>query len=168
MGQSNISSMLVYLRGQRVILDFNLAILYDVETRTLKQAVRRNIDRFPADFMFELRPEEWENLRSQFVISSLEHGGIRYLPMAFTEQGVAMLSSVLKSKKAIMVNITIMRAFVKMRDMLDHHKELKKQLEDLEAKYDHQFAEVFAAIRELVHQENQPRNPIGFKLNQTQ
>jgi ORF6N domain len=118
------------IRGLRIMLDLDLVELYEVETRTLKQAVRRNLDRFPPDFMFELSTKEMENLRSQFVISSW--GGVRYAPFAFTEQGVAMLSSVLKSKKAIAVNIAGMRAFVLVRQHLADYRDLKEQIEILE------------------------------------
>lgn len=162
--QKDISSFICLLRGERVILDFHLAILYDVETRALKQAVRRNLERFPPDFMFELKAEEIEILRSQNVISNKSRGGTRYAPMAFTEQGVGMLSSVLKSGRAVEVNINIMRAFVQMRRMMENNKELKKKLEELEARYDEQFALVFEAIRQLINEESRPRNVIGFKV----
>lgn len=157
-----IPSLIFYLRGEKVMFDFHLAVLYEVETRTLKQAVRRNADRFPEDFMFELTEKEIDMMISQNVIPSKSYlGGA--LPMAFTEQGVAMLSSILRSTKAIKVNIGIMRAFVQMRRMLDENKELKKKIEQLEAKYDKQFSVVFEAIRQLIHQESKPRNPIGFR-----
>lgn len=161
--QENIPSLIFVLRGERVMFDFHLAMLYNVETRSLKQAVRRNADRFPEDFMFELTDKEVDFLRSQNVISKEGRGGLRYAPMAFTEQGVAMLASVLKSSKAVQVNIAIMRSFVLMRRMLEENKELKKKIEQLESKYDKQFAVVFEAIKQLIHQESKPRNQIGFK-----
>jgi type IV secretory pathway component VirB8 len=114
------------------------------------------------DFMFELNTNEHENLRTQFASSSW--GGQRYIPFAFTEQGVAMLSGILNSERAINVNIAIMRAFVKMRRLMETHKELSKKIEELESKYDDQFSIVFEAIRQLIHKENEPRNPVGFKI----
>jgi hypothetical protein len=132
-----------------VLIDSDLAALYGVETRTLNQAVQRNIDRFPADFMFQLTADEQANLRSQIVISS-PHGGRRRPAYVFTEQGVAMLSSVLRSPRAIAVNIEIMRAFVEMRRVLDSTERVARKLDALERKYDGQFSVVFEAIRELV------------------
>ena len=140
-----ITSKIYLFRGIKVMLDRDLAELYGVETKVLKQAVRRNIDRFPEDFMFELTKDEVENLRSQFVTSSW--GGTRYPPMAFTEQGVAMLSSVLNSKRAIQVNIQIMRTFTKLREMLSTHEDLKKKIEAMEKKYDENFRIVFEAMK---------------------
>ena len=139
-----ITSKIYLIRGQKVMLDRGLAELYGVETRVLKQAVKRNIARFPVDFMFELSRAEFDNLRSQIVISSW--GGIRYRPMAFTEQGVAMLSSVLNSERAVQVNIQIMRAFTKLRQMLATHDDLRRKIEEMEQKYDQQFQVVFDAI----------------------
>ena len=127
------------IRGLKVMLDRDLAALYGVETRALKQAVRRNADRFPDDFMFVLTGKEFINWRSQFVTSNSDKMGLRHAPMAFTEQGVAMLSTVLNSERAIDVNIAIMRTFVKLRQMLDSHAKLAKKLAELEAKYDGQF-----------------------------
>jgi hypothetical protein len=152
------------------MLDFDLAQMYEVETRTLKQAVRRNIERFQRDFMFALTNEEWENLRSQFVISSSNWGGTRYNPYAFTEEGVAMLSSVLKSKKAANVNIAIMRAFVFVRQYALTHKELTEKLRQIEEKYDQQFEEVYEAINYLLKKdqlenEQKERKQIGYKNN---
>ncbi len=144
------------------MLDFDLAMLYKVETRTLKQAVKRNADRFPNDFMFGLAPAEIENLVSQNVKPSKSRlGGA--IPLAFTEQGVAMLSSVLKSKQALQANIAIMRAFVQMRLLVESNKELEAQLKEMEKKYDQQFKVVFDAIKKLIHQETKPRQRIGFK-----
>lgn len=146
------------------MLDFQLAALYDVETRVLKQQVKRNINRFPEDFMFELTEAEIENLVSQIVIpSKSKFGGAT--PFAFTEQGVAMLSGVLRSEKAINVNISIMRAFVQMRVLIDENKDLKKKLDEMESKYDQQFRVVFEAIRQLIEKKNEPRNPVGFKTS---
>jgi hypothetical protein len=127
------------IRGLKVVLDRDLAALYGVETQALRQAVRRNADRFPDDFMFVLTGKEFINWRSQFVTSNSDKMGLRHAPMAFTEQGVAMLATVLNSKRAIDVNIAIMRTFVKLRQMLDSHARLAKKLAELEAKYDGQF-----------------------------
>ena len=158
----NIAEKIYFIRGEKVILDFDLASLYNIESKRLKAAVRRNIKRFPDDFMFELSKNEYENLRTQFASSSW--GGQRYIPFAFTEQGVAMLSGILNSERAINVNIAIMRAFFQMRRMLETHKELAKKIEELESKYDEQFSIVFEAIRQLIFKENEPRNPVGFKI----
>ncbi|MDA8125632.1 MAG: ORF6N domain-containing protein [Deltaproteobacteria bacterium] len=151
----------IYLiRKQNVMLDRDLANLYGVETRVLNQAVRRNIRRFPKDFMFSLTREEIMDL-SQIVTSS----GIKHAPnvFAFTEQGVAMLSGILNSEQAVQVNIAIMRAFVKLREMIASHKDLSKRLDDLEKKYDSQFRIVFDAIRELMAPPAKPRRKIGFE-----
>jgi hypothetical protein len=137
------------VRGQTVMLDADLATLYGVETRELVRAVRRNLTRFPADFMFRLQRREFENLRSQFGTSS-SWGGRRHLPYAFTEHGVAMLSSVLRSPRAVRVNIEIMRAFVRVRHVAQSNAELARRIDRLEREYDGQFAVVFQAIRELM------------------
>ena len=158
--QENIVSQIHFIRGEKVILDVDLAILYGVETRVLKQAVKRNIERFPSDFLFQLSKKEFEILRSQFVTSSW--GGTRYLPFAFTKQGVAMLSGVLSSKRAIEVNIQVMRTFVKLRQWLSAHKELEKKLNTLEKNYDENFRIVFEAIKLLMKEEQKPKHPIGF------
>ena len=145
------------------MLDADLAALYGVETKALNQAVRRNIERFPDDFMFQLTSDEMENLRSQTVTSS-SWGGRRTRPYAFTEQGVAMLSSVLKSPRAIQVNIEIMRAFVRLRQMVTSNADLARKLNALERKYDGQFKIVFAAIRELTEPTPKKKGrPIGFR-----
>jgi hypothetical protein len=161
-----IEQAILLLRGHKVMLDADLAALYEVETRVLVQAVKRNAERFPEDFMFQLTVEETEQLkrlRSQSVTSnSPGRGGRRYAPYAFTEQGVAMLSSVLKSPRAIAVNIEIMRAFVKLRQTLASHKDLARKLAALEAKYDTQFKAVFEAIRQLMTPPEPKRRPIGF------
>ena len=155
------------MRGEKVLLDRDLAELYDVETKALKQAVRRNTKRFPADFMFELTKEEFENWRSQFVTSKRDRMGLRYRPMAFTEQGVAMLSSVLRSERAIEVNIAIMRAFVQLRKMVATHKDLERKLAALEKKYDAQFKVVFEAIYQLMTPPEKPRRKIGFGIKES-
>jgi hypothetical protein len=159
-----IESRIFLIRGQKVMLDTDLARLYEVETRALVQAVKRNIERFPGDFIFQLTQNEFDFLRSQSVISNPEgRGGRRYMPYAFTEQGVAMLSSGLRSDRAIHVNIEIMRAFVRLRQMLASHKELAQKLAALEKKYDTQFRVIFDAIRELMTPpEPKNKRPIGF------
>jgi hypothetical protein len=158
---AKIERRIFLVRSQKVILDFDLAELYGVETRALKQAVRRNFDRFPADFMFELSAAEIKILVSQTVIPTRgKLGGAT--PMAFTEQGVAMLSSVLRSSRAVQVNIAIMRTFVRLREMLLSNADLARKLADLENKYDAQFKVVFDAIRELMLPPDPPRRKIGF------
>ncbi len=152
----------IYLvRGMKVMLNRDLAELYGVETKRLKEQVKRNIDRFPEDFMFELSHDEFEILRSQIATS--RWGGTRYAPMVFTEQGVAMLSSVLNSERAIQVNIQIMRAFTKLRQMILSHDDLRKKIEAMESKYDKQFKIVFDAMKELLATESKPKKKIGFK-----
>ncbi len=158
---AKVERRIFLVRSQKVMLDFDLAELYGVETRALKQAVRRNLDRFPADFMFELSTPEIKNLVSQTVIPTRgKLGGAT--PYAFTEQGVAMLSSVLRSPRAVQVNIAIMRTFVRLREMLLSNAELARQLAALENKYDAQFKVVFDAIRELMLPPDPPRRKIGF------
>ena len=167
---AEIELAITTLRGQRVMLSGDLAALYEVPVKVLMQAVKRNIDRFPEDFMFQLGQEEWERLRSQFVTSNLPdpveqksgRGGQRYAPYAFTEQGIAMLSSVLRSPRAIQVNIEIMRAFVRLRRILSEHKELSRRIDELENRYDEKFRSVFEAIRCLMAPPDPSRNPIGF------
>jgi hypothetical protein len=157
----------IYLvHGQKVMLDSDLAELYGVPTKALVQAVKRNQKRFPKDFMFQMENQDVINLRSQSVTSSLSYGGRRYLPFAFTEQGVAMLSSVLHSDRAIEVNILIMRAFVKLREMIASHKDLARKLNELEKKYDGQFQIVFEAIRQLMAIEEKPKRKIGFLIKE--
>jgi phage regulator Rha-like protein len=151
------------LRGQKVMLDTDLADLYQVPTKVLNQAVRRNKDRFPADFMFQLTADEFSALRSQIVTLDTGRGQHRkYLPYAFTEQGVAMLSSVLRSKRAVNVNIEIMRAFVRLRELLATHKDLANKLEMPERKYDAQFKVVFDAIHQLMKPSVPAKRKIGF------
>jgi hypothetical protein len=159
-----ITKTILFLRGEKVLLDEDLAALYEVETRILVRNVKRNLDRFPEDFMFQLSPEEWAGLRSQIGISKTEgRGGRRFAPYAFTEQGVAMLSSVLNSERAVKVNIEIMRAFVRLREILSSHAELARKVEALERKYDSQFKVVFDAIRQLMAPAVPKKKPIGFR-----
>ena len=161
-----LTGAILVIRGHKVMLDADLAALYGVETKALNQAVRRNIERFPDDFMFQLTSDEMENLRSQTVTSS-SWGGRRTRPYAFTEQGVAMLSSVLKSPRAIQVNIEIMRAFVRLRQMVTSNADLARKLNALERKYDGQFKIVFAAIRELTEPTPKKKGrPIGFRSDE--
>jgi hypothetical protein len=153
---------ILLIRGHRVMLDTDLAKLYSVPTKAINQAVKRNTNRFPSDFMFQLTSEETTALRSQFVTSK-NRGGRQYRPYAFTEQGVAMLSSVLHSERAIQVNIAIMRAFVQLREMIGSNKGLSRRLNELEKKYDSQFRVVFEAIRELMAEPESKVKRIGFK-----
>ena len=157
-----IERKIYFIRGKKVMFDRDLAALYGVETRTLNQAVLRNLDRFPIDFMFQLNDGEFKNLISQFGISSW--GGIRKKLRVFTEHGILMLSSVLNSKRAILVNIEIMRTFSKLRKILAGHAELKKKIGELEMKYDSQFKVVFDALRKLIDPPGKPKNPIGFHV----
>jgi hypothetical protein len=160
---SELERAVLQLRGERVMLDSDLADLYGVETRVLVQAVKRNGDRFPADFAFQLSAQEFTNLKS--VTSSLSgvgHGGRRKRPWVFTEQGAAMLSSVLRSDRAVRVNIEIMRTFVRLRQLLASHTDLAKRLDELERKYDKHFAVVFDAIRQLMTPPAKPQNEIGY------
>jgi hypothetical protein len=158
-----VEGKILLVRGRKVILDRDLAELYKVETFNLNKAVKRNIDRFPSDFMFQLTSEEADSLRFQIGMSKATgRGGRRYLPYVFTEQGVAMLSGVLNSKRAVQVNIAIMRAFVKLREMIASHKDLEKKLSELEKKFDGQFQIVFEAIRQLMVIEEKPKKKIGF------
>jgi hypothetical protein len=159
-----VMNKIYLIRGQKVMLDFDLAKLYITEAKRLKEAVRRNIDRFPDDFMFQLTRDEYEILRSQIASSSW--GGLRYTPMAFTEQGVAMLSSVLNSPTAISVNIQIIRVFTKMRALLLTHKDILLQLEKIEKKmgsHDEQIALIFGYLKKLLTPLQPPRQRIGFR-----
>lgn len=157
-----IEKKILSIRGHRVMLDRELAALYGVGTRDLNKAVSRNQERFPADFMFQLTQDEFENLMFQSGTSSW--GGTRKLPYAFTEHGILMLSSVLRSGRAILVNIQIMRAFVRLRRLLNTHKDLARKLEELEKKYDEQFKSVFDAIRALMEPSGpEPRRVEGFR-----
>jgi hypothetical protein len=158
----HIERKILLLRGQKVMLSPDLAGLYQVAPRILVQAVKRNTERFPADFMFQLTKVEYAGLKSQFVISSW--GGVRRAtPYAFTEQGVAMLSSVLRSRRAVRVNVAIMRAFVKLREMLASHRDLAQRLNEMEKKYDHKFKVVFDALRELMTPTIGASRKIGFR-----
>ena len=160
----SVSQRIHYLRGQKVMLDSDLAFLYNVETRVLVQAVKRNVSRFPSDFMFQLTNEEWAALRSQNVISK-ERGGRRYLPYVFTEHGTLMLSSILNSETAIEVGLVIVRTFVQLREMLSTHKELAIKLEELERKttsHDQAIAGLIDAIRNLMQSSTSSSTPIGF------
>jgi hypothetical protein len=160
---SQLDRAIVELRGQRVMLDAELALLYEVQTRELVQGVKRNIERFPDDFMFQLTAGEFARLRSQTVISNPGgRGGRRRAPYAFTEQGVAMLSSVLRSRRAVLVNVEIMRAFVRLRRVLQANAELARRLRALERKSNTRFKVVFDAIRELMAPPLTPRRQIGF------
>ena len=156
-----IQQQIIELRGQKVMFDFHLADLYEIETKVLKQAVKRNINRFPTDFMFELSNEEFESLRSQIVTS--KRGGLRYMPFAFTEQGVAMLSSVLNSEKAIAINIAIMRTFVSLRQFALNYKDLNDKITKIEK----QFPDIYKILNFLMDKEKtvsiKERNKIGFK-----
>lgn len=167
----SIKSLIFEIRGQKEMLDFHLATLYDVHTKRLNLAVKRNLLRFPTDFMFQLTKEEWDDLRFQFETPK-GRGGHRYLPHAFTEQGVAMLSSVLRSEKAVSVNINIIRTFVFIREYALSHKDLTAKLREMETKYDRQFRDIYEAIKFLVDKDKmitsqRKRRPIGFERNKT-
>jgi len=165
--EETVIRKIYWIRGIKVMVDIDLASLYGVSTKALKQAVKRNFKKFPIDFMFELTNSEFENLRSQIVTSSW--GGQRYLPFAFTEQGVAMLSGILQSDRAIQVNIAIMRAFVQLRRFLESNKELARKIEELEKAvtgHDEKIGLIFQAIKQLIDKKEEPvppRNPIGYK-----
>ncbi|MBK7571453.1 MAG: ORF6N domain-containing protein [Bacteroidetes bacterium] len=163
----NIETKIHEIRGQKVMLDFDLAELYEIETKNLNLSVKRNSKRFPKDFMFQLTKEEWESLRLQ-IETSKSRGGTRYLPYVFTEQGLAMLSGVLNSDKAILVNISIMRAFVFIRQYALSHKDLTEKLSELENKYNQQFKDVYEALEYLLKKDEQiigqnDRKRIGYK-----
>ncbi|MCA6451314.1 MAG: ORF6N domain-containing protein [Chitinophagaceae bacterium] len=151
-----IQQKIYEIRGERVMLDFDLAILYAVETKVLNQAVKRNLARFPADFMFQLTQTEYNNLKSQIVTSSW--GGVRKLPYAFTEHGVTMLAGILRSEKAIVMNITIVRAFIALRQMAMQYKELAEKLAQLENSNHQQFKEIYQALNYLIEQKQQEEN----------
>lgn len=172
-----LAQLVFLVRGERVMPDSDLAALYGIEARALNQAVKRNRSRFPDDFKFQLSAAESEFLRSQiviskahgkgadssqFVMSSRKHRGRAYRPYPFTEQGVAMLSSVLRSRRAVEVNVAIMRTFVQLRRLMDSNRELARRIDALEKKYDEHFAEVFAAIKQLIAEPAPPRKQIGF------
>jgi hypothetical protein len=161
--EKSLATLVYFVRGEKVFLDADLAMLYGVETGALNRGVKRNPDRFPPDFMFQLDAQEWENLRCQIGISS-SHGGRRAAPYAFTEQGVAMLSSVLNAPRAVQVNIAIMRTFVQLRRLMDNNRDLARRIDSLEARYDEQFSAVFDAIKQLITDESRRKgkSPIGF------
>ena len=164
----SIMNRILVIRNQKVILDRDLATLYNVETRVLKQAVRRNIRRFPSDFMFQLSKEEFNNWRSQFVMSKSDKKGLRYSPFAFTEQGVAMLSSVLNSERAIEINILIMRAFVKLREIISSHKKVEQKLKEIENKlqdHEEQIVQIINVINELMAPLPAEKKKIGFVID---
>ncbi|OHA27116.1 MAG: DNA-binding protein [Candidatus Taylorbacteria bacterium RIFCSPHIGHO2_02_FULL_44_36] len=158
-----IVSRIFLIRGRKVMFDNDLAELYEVKTRELNQAVRRNLERFPNDFMFQLTTGEFIILKSQFVTSSW--GGIRKKPLVFTEQGVAMLSSVLRSRRAIQVNIQIIRTFTKLRQLMASHEELRRKIEDLERKSDQRFKTIFELIKNLLDEKIKPKTKIGFRAS---
>jgi len=163
-----VMNKIYFIRGQKVMLDRDLAQLYQVETRTLNQAIRRNIGRFPEDFMFQLTKQEFEDWKSQIVISNSERMGLRKRPLAFTEQGVAMLSSILNSETAIRMNIQIIRVFTRMRQMLLTHKDILLQLEKMERKltgHDEDIQLIFKYLKQLLNPPQQPRKRIGFKTS---
>jgi flagellar capping protein FliD len=161
--EKKLAALVYFVRGEKIFLDADLAMLYGVETGALNRAVKRNPDRFPADFMFQLDAQEWENLQCQIGMSS-SHGGRRAAPYAFTEQGVAMLSSVLNATRAVQVNIAIMRTFVQLRRLMDNNRDLARRIDSLEARYDEQFSAVFDAIKQLITDEGRRKgkSPIGF------
>ncbi len=161
-----IQNRIYEIRGQRVMLDFDLAEMYEVETKVLKQAVKRNVNRFPRDFMFEVTKDEFKSLRSQIVTT--KRGGSRYMPFAFTEQGVSMLASVLRSEIAIQVSISIIRAFVLMRQNLADYKELKNKISHLEKNMNIKFKDIYTALNFLLDKEKKEieqkeRKQIGYK-----
>ena len=170
LSEDYLSTNIYIIRGEKVILDRDIARLYGIPTKALKQAVKRNFNRFPMDFMFELSPEEFQNWRSQFVTSNSDKMGLRFAPMAFTEQGVAMLSSVVNSPRAIEVNIAIMRTFVKMRQLIMNNQELSQKLQSLEATLEEHGTAIetlFGTLDQLSTEEKeQSRTLIGFKRNE--
>jgi hypothetical protein len=164
-----IEKKILVVRGRQVLLDENLADLYGIETRVLVQQVRRNERRFPADFMFQLSAEEFTDLKSQSVISSGGHGGRRKRPLVFTEQGVAMLSGVLRSDRAIAVNIEIMRTFIELRRVANSYALIEKRLEQIErgmGEHDEQLGQIFSALRQLMAPPPQSKHPIGFRVRE--
>ncbi len=181
--ENQILKIILIIRGEKVILDSDLAALYGVETRRLNEQVRRNIDKFPEDFMFQLTQEEFANLKSQIALSSLQSkslkpqnaisitidtkadwGGRRKLPYVFTEHGTVMLASVLNSEIAVNASIYIVRVFIKLREILFSHKKLERKIEQIENKYDKQFKIIFETIKQLIQQKQTPRKPIGYKI----
>jgi len=164
-----VASQIYIIRNQRVMLDRDLAVLYGVETRVLKQSVRRNIDRFPEDFMFQLTEQELADWRSHFVTSNLaDRMGLRYLPFAFTEHGIAMLSGVLRSERAIEVNIHIVRTFIRLRRLGSDYEELRQMIQSMQSEYDEKFQAVFRALDQLLIQESRTPRQIGFTIRETE
>jgi hypothetical protein len=161
-----VERKILLIRGQKVILDVDLAELYGVTTKVFNQAVKRNIDRFPKDFMFQLTADEALSMRSQFVTASKRN--IRYRPHAFTEHGIIMAASILNSQRAIDASVFVVRAFIKLREMIASHKDLARKLNDLEKKYDGQFQIVFEAIRQMLEVEEKPKKKIGFIARERQ
>ena len=159
--EESVISKIYIVRNQRVMMDFDLAEIYGIKTKVLNQAVKRNIQRFPEDFMFELTQSEFQNLRSQIVTSSW--GGSRYAPFAFTEHDAVMLASVLNSETAIKASIFVVCTFVKLRQIINNYQSLSNRVDDLEDKFDVQLSHILEAIEELSEQKNAPREPIGFK-----
>ena len=157
---AGIESKIYLIRGEKVMLDYDLAELYQVPTKRLKEQVKRNQSRFPSDFMFQLTENEGEFLKSQFATSNTGRGGRRILPVAFTEHGIAMLSSVLNSERAVEVNIAVIRSFIRLRQVLNSNQELSKRILDLELKCDGRFKSIFEAIRELMSERSVPRKRI--------
>ncbi|OGX03596.1 MAG: hypothetical protein A3G87_05210 [Omnitrophica bacterium RIFCSPLOWO2_12_FULL_50_11] len=164
--EETIENLIHSIRGRKVMFDRDLANLYEVPTKVLKQAVKHNMERFPEDFMFQLTKEETQNWRSQFVTSNWAKMGIRRNPFVFTQNGVAMLSSILNSKRAVQVNIQIMRTFTKLQQILGDNKELRRKIEEMERKYDSPFKVVFNAIKELIEPSQKPKKQIGFHTSQ--
>ncbi|MCK4407165.1 MAG: ORF6N domain-containing protein [Bacteroidales bacterium] len=181
--EENIVERIFFIRGHKVMIDSDLAHLYGVATGRLNEQVKRNSKRFPADFMFRLTKEEWENLKSQIALSSLQSkslksqnaisittdtkadwGGRRKLPYVFTEHGTVMLASVLNSEIAVNASIYIVRAFIKLREILFSHKKLERKIEQIENKYDNQFKIIFETIKQLIQHKQTPRKPIGYKI----
>ena len=159
-----IERAIIVVRGEKVMLDRDLAEIYGVETKRLNEQVRRNLNRFPVDFMFQLTPEEAESLRSQIATSNEGRGGRRYLPFAFTEHGALMLANVLHSERAAQTSVMVVRAFVKLRQMLSSNADLARKLATMEKKYDEQFKVVFDAIRQLMTPPARPKREIGFHV----
>ncbi len=158
-----IREKIYFIRGRKVMLDRDLAMLYGVPTHRLNESVKRNLNRFPEDFMFQINKNEVSNLISQFAISS--HGGARKPSFVFTEQGIAMLSAVLNSEKAIYVSIQIIRIFIKLRDMIEAYKELREKVEEMEKNNENNFQEIFRIIKLILRQEEKPKNKMGFSTN---
>ncbi len=166
--RSSLTSRIHFVRGQKIMLDADLAELYGISTRVFNQAIKRNSERFPLDFMFRLDDKEYKSLRSQFVISNVGRGGRRHSPMAFTEHGAIMAATILNSQRAIEMSVFIVRAFVQLRDMVSNHSELTDKLNKLESKvsgHDQEIANLFETIRQLMMSPTQTRRFVGFRTN---